>query len=290
MKLLLIMLLGLNLAQAQDPKLPQEKELDVVDFQNVKDVLKKDGLDLEVQKKKNEVVRIQEIRTSEEKKRYLWPSEAEFWPLAAEYWLVKNAPLLSWDFDHPEYGLSDSLATIMKTLGMLQKRFRILALNSNAPGHLSIPWSEGEYCLLFSVPFMRSMDLSKLEISLLLLEDILRANEGWLKDYARPKKLGELVGNNFQGTKPDISPLVDVSKAYTTFIAEKGFTFQQQFQITKKMDGLLKPHPELWNAYVRLLGKIDRLVKGNPAFADYVKLYPSPEMQIRWLAPEEKVP
>jgi hypothetical protein len=56
------------------------------------------------------------------------------------------------------------------------------------------------------------------------------------------------------------------------------------------MNDLLKSHPDLWNAYVRLLGKIDRLVKGSRQFADYVKLYPSPEMQIRWLAPEEKVP
>jgi len=39
---------------------------------------------------------------------------------------------------------------------------------------------------------------------------------------------------------------------------------------------------------VRLLGKMDRLIKSQGAFADYVKMYPSPEMQIRWLAPEEK--
>ncbi len=277
-------------ALAQDSKLPEEKELDVVDFQNVKDVLKKDGLLQEVQRKKTEVVKIKEIRGEEEKLRYIWPTEEEFWPLSAELWLVKQAPLLRWDFDRPDYGLQESFSTILRSVGMLQKRFRLLAIDSPAPGHLGLPWKDEEYCLLFSVPFVRSMDLSKLEISLLLLEDVLRLQEGWLKDYSRPAKLKEVVGQNFMGSKPDLTPMHEVGKAYTRFLAEKGFSFQQQFQITKKMDALLKPHPELWNSYVRLLGKIDRLVKGNPAFADYLKLYPSPEMQIRWLAPEEKVP
>ncbi len=289
MKYLLLSLLCVGFVFAQDSKLPQEKELDVVDFQNVKDVLKKDGLLQEVQRKKTEVVRIKEIRSEEEKLRFLWPNEEEFWPLAAEYWLVKQAPLLRWDFDRPDYGLQESFSTILKSVGMLQKRFRLLAIDSPAPGHLGLPWQDEEYCLLFSVPFVRSMDLSKLEISLLLLEDVLRLQNGWLKDYARPAKLKDLVGKNFQGGKPDMTPIHEAGAAYTRFISEKGFSFQQQFQITKKMDALLKPHPELWNAYVRLLGKIDRLVKGNPSFADYVKLYPSPEMQIRWLAPEDKI-
>ena len=270
--------------------LPQEKELDVVDFQHVKDVLKKDGLMQEVQKKKKEVIKIQELRADEERQRFQWPSEEDFWPLATEYWLVKEAPTLRWDFDRPEYGLADSFAAILRSLGYVQKRFRILAIDAAAPGHLALPWRQEEFCLLFSVPFARAMDLSKLEISLLLLEDVLRIEQGWLKEYARPANLKDLVGSNFHGKKPDLAPVYAVSKSYSEFVKEKGFTFQQQFQITKKMDTLLKGQPELWNAYVRLLGKIDRLVKGNQIFADYVKLYPSPEMQIRWLAPEEKVP
>jgi hypothetical protein len=221
---------------AQDSKLPEEKELDVVDFQNVKDVLKKDGLLQEVQRKKTEVVKIKEIRSEEEKLRYVWPTEEEFWPLAAEFWLVKQAPLLRWDFDRPDYGLQESFSTILRSVGMLQKRFRLLAIDSPAPGHLGLPWKDEEYCLLFSVPFVRSMDLSKLEISLLLLEDVLRLQEGWLKEYSRPAKLKELVGQNFMGSKPDLSPMHDAGKGYTRFLAEKGFSFQQQFQITKKME------------------------------------------------------
>lgn len=278
-------------AQTQEApveRLPQEKELDVVDFQHVKKVLQKDGLLQEVRKKKNQVKRIQEIRVEEDKSRFSWPSEEDFWPIAAEFWLVKNAPTLKWDFDRPEYGLESTMSQLLRDTGYMQKKFRILAMDSASLPHLGLPWRRDEYCLLFSVPFARTMDLSKLEIALLLLEDILRIEEGWLKDYARPAKLKGLVDSNFKGAAPDMTPVFDVAKAYTDFTAEKGFTFQQQFKITKRMDAILKPRPELWNTYVRLLNKIDRLIKANQVFKDYTKLYPSPEMQIKWLAPEDK--
>jgi len=273
-----------------DDRLVEEKELDVVDFQHVKDVLTKDGLMQEALRKKKDVARIQSIRAQEDRGRYDYPDAETFWPLVTQYFLVKEAPLLQWDFEHPEYGIEASLATLMKTVGMMQKRFRILALNAPLPGHLALPWTSNEYCLLVSVPFIRAMDLSKLEISLLLLQDILRVQEGWLQEQVAPKDLAPQLGSNFFGKKPELAPFYAVAKNYREFIAEKGYSFQQQFQITKKMDALLRPHTELWNGYVRLLGKLDRAVKGNVLFKDYVKLYPSPEMQIRWLAPEEKIP
>lgn len=291
----MIVFLGLltilnSYAQTATPaeKLPQEKEMDVVDFQHVKKVLQKDGLMQEVRKKKNEVKRIQEIRVVEDKSRYSWPSEEDFWPIAGEWWLVKNASTLQWDFDRPEYGLEQTMSQVLKRVGLLQKKFRILAMDSGQLAHLGLPWRKDEYCLLFSVPFARTLDLSKLEISLLLLEDVLRVEEGWLMEFARPAKLKDLAGSNFQGKAPDMTPVFEVGKSYTTFTQEKGFTFQQQFKLTKKMDSILRPHPELWNAYVRMLNKIDRMIKSNQQFKDYPKLYPSPEMQIKWLAPEEK--
>ena len=81
----------------------------------------------------------------------------------------------------------------------------------------------------------------------------------------------------------------ELLKNYDKQINQKGYTFQQQFEITKKMDAYLKSSPELWNTYFRLLGKIDRFVKANAQYTDYVRLYPSPEMQVKWLSPEEKV-
>jgi hypothetical protein len=273
----------------EEEKLPQEKELDVVDFKNVKSVLQKDGLSQEAARKQSEVKRIKVLRKQDDVNRHLWPSTEDFWPLAVELWLVKSAPTLKWDFDRPDYGLEASLDKILRDTGRIGKKFRVLALDSVTPAHLALPWRKDEYCLLFSVPFARAMDLSKLEIAVLLLQDVLRADEGWLQQQVTPAKLKDLAGTSFPGQRPDLTPVYEVGSNLTTFINEKGFSFQQQFQITKQMDALLKPHPELWNAYVRLLGKIDRLVKGNLVHGNYIKLYPSPEMQIRWLAPEEKV-
>jgi hypothetical protein len=82
--------------------------------------------------------------------------------------------------------------------------------------------------------------------------------------------------------------LQEMLKNYDTQITQKGYTFQQQFEITKKMNSYLKAQPELWNGYFRLLGKIDRFTKTNQQYKDYIKLYPSPEMQIKWISPEEK--
>jgi hypothetical protein len=269
----LLLLLSFQLF-AQAPKLDQEKELEVVDFKNVKDVLKKDGLFEEAKKKQTEVKKIQELRVKTNRELYNWPGEDEFWFFATEYWMVKEVSVLKWDIDKPDYGLDKSLTQLLKQVGLAQKKFRIMGLNANTPAHLGLAWMSDEYCLIFSIPFVRSMDLSKLEISLLLLQDMLRVDEGWLKESIRPENLKTLVGTNFEGKKPDLSPVFQVAKNYRSFLDEKGFSFQQQFEITKKMNSLLKTQPELWNAYVRLLGKMDRLIKSQGAFADYVKMYP----------------
>jgi hypothetical protein len=287
MNLLLILLLNLGFSQA--PPLQEEKELSTLNFENIKDVLKKDGLSQEVKKKKETVRKIQILRQKELRELYKWPTEDEFWVFATEYWLVKESSVLKWDIDKPDYGLDETLSIVLKKIGYMKKKFRIIAIDAQKPAHLGMAWRSDEFCLMFSIPFVRSMDLSKLEISLLLLQDILRVEEGWLKEVITPTKLKTLAGTVFQGKKPDLSPVYDVSKSYREFIDKKGFSFQQQFQLTKKMDSLLRPHTDLWNAYVRLLGKMDRLVKSQQSFSDYSKLYPSPEMQIRWLAPEEKV-
>src|SRR5690606_719070 len=153
----------------------------------------------------------------------------------------------------------------------------------------ALPGNNGEGIFLLSVPFIRTMDLSKLEISLLLFEDFLRLEEGYLKKSVETPKVKKLAGTSFQGKKPDLSFITELSKSYSERLMVKGFTFQQQFEITKKMDGFLKSNPELWNAYFQLLGKIDRFVKSNNQYKDYSKLYPSPEMQQKWLSPPEKV-
>ena len=112
---------------------------------------------------------------------------------------------------------------------------------------------------------------------------------GYFKKGAVTDKLTKLSGTNFHETKVDMSMVEELIKNYDQQINVKGYTFQQQFEVTKKMDAFLKGTPDLWNSYFKLLGKIDRFVKTNVQYKDYVKLYPSPEMQVKWLSPDEKV-
>jgi len=128
-----------------------------------------------------------------------------------------------------------------------------------------------------------------LEISVFLLEDFFRLEAGYFKKSFKNEKLKEVAGKNFKGKKPDMSLVEDMLKHYSMQFHEKGFTFQQQFEITKKMDSYLKSMPDLWSVYYLLLGKMDRFLKMNLQYKDYLKLYPSPEMQVKWLSPEEKV-
>ncbi|MFL5784598.1 MAG: hypothetical protein ACJ76H_08325 [Bacteriovoracaceae bacterium] len=270
-------------------KLPEEKELELVNFKSVKKVLQKDGLSESVKIKEKKVQAMKKEQFSVEKSRYQYPTQDELWGFISEYWLVKNAQLLQWDFHKPDYGLEKSFSTVLEKLGFYQKKFKILLLNNPSIVRAGLPGSDGEVILLLSVPFIRSLDLSKLEISLLLLEDFFRLEQGYFKKAVETEKFKTLPGTNFYGSKPDLSLVQEILSKYDKQINETGFTFQQQFEVTKKMDNFLKSNPELWNVYFQLLGKMDRMVKTNHQYKDYVRLYPSPEMQVKWLSPPEKV-
>ena len=276
-------------AQAQVPKLQDEKELEVVNFKSIKKVLQQDGLSQAAEQKKKQVQVMKTEQVSLEKGRFNYPTEDELWGFVSEYWLVKNAQLLGWDFEKPDYGLEENFKKTLQNMGFYQKKFKILLLNTPTLVRASMPGSNGEMILLLSVPFIRSLDLSKLEISLLLLEDYFRLEAGYFKKNVSTDKLKKLAGTNFYGSKPDLSMIQELMKKYDHQINQKGYTFQQQFEMTKKMDAYLKASPELWNAYFRLLQKMQSFLKTNVQYKDFIKLYPSPEMQIKWISPEEKV-
>ncbi len=288
MKWILLAIILSAQAWAQTEKLQEEKELEVVDFTSIKKVLQQDGLDEAAKKKETEVKILKRVQGKVEAQRYLYPTEPELYGFVSEYWLVKNAQLLSWDFQKPDYGLEGNFGATMEGLGFYQKRYKILLVNTPSLVRTALP-GNGEVILLLSVPFIRSLDLSKLEISLLLLEDFVRLEQGYFKKAVATEKLSKLAGASFQGAKPDVGLVEELLRNYSRQITERGYSFQQQFEVTKKMDAYLKSNPELWNAYYRLLVKIDRFVKSNAQYKDYVKLYPSPEMQLKWLGPDEKV-
>lgn len=273
----------------QNEKLQEEKELEVVDFKSIKKVLQQDGLSQAAAQKKKQVAVMKKEQVSVEQERFNYPSEDELWGFASEFWLVKNAQVLGWDFEKPDYGIEGSFKGVLESMGFYQKKFKILLVNTPTLVRASLPGADGEMILLLSVPFIRSLDLSKLEISLLLLEDYFRLQAGYFKKSAATDKMKTLAGTSFFGKKPDMGLIEELLKNYDKQVNQKGYTFQQQFETTKKMDSFLKSKPELWNVYFRLLGKLQNFLKINVQYKDYLKLYPSPEMQLKWISPEEKI-
>jgi hypothetical protein len=133
------------------------------------------------------------------------------------------------------------------------------------------------------------LDLSKVEISLLLFEDLIRMRRGYFKSFVTSKELENYIGSNFAGKPFDKKLIAEGLKKYNQLLLEKGFSFQAQFETTKEIDALLKNDLKLWNTYVTLLEKIDVLVKGNSLYKNYTLIYPSPELQLNWLKPKNKI-
>ena len=97
-----------------------------------------------------------------------------------------------------------------------------------------------------------------------------------------------MLGSNFYQKKFDYSHIDKLMKIYDEIIYIKGFTIQEQFEVSKKLEGYLKADIKLWSTYLKLLKKIDDLVKNNILYSKYIKIYPSPELQIDWLSPKKK--
>ena len=149
-------------ALSQTSKLQEEKELEVVNFKSIKKVLQQDGLSQSAKMKTKQVAVLKIEQTNLEVNRFNYPKEDELWGFVSEYWLVKNAQLLGWDFEKPDYGLEASFRKTLESLGFYQKKFKILLVNTPTLVRASVPGSEGEMILLLSVPFIRSLDLRKL--------------------------------------------------------------------------------------------------------------------------------
>ena len=263
-----------------------EEGKDLIDFSSIKDLIKKDGLEDELKKKETEKRVLMDKKKLQDSKKYNVPTSDDFWNMFSELWLVKNATVLKWDFHKPEFELEKSFITMLETQGHYEKKIKILLLDSTEVIHAALPTNDKEYIFLLSLPFIRTMDLSKVEISLILFEDFIRAKNGYMKNYINSKELEAYLGSNFLG-KPFNKKLIDDHlKKYNTVLMEKGFSFQEQFETTTEMDKLLKPDLKMWNTYLTLLEKIDNLTKTNTLYKKYSQIYPSPELQLNWLKPK----
>lgn len=269
-----------------DAKSPEES----IDFTSIRDLIKKDGLEGELKRKEEAKKLNQELAKKAEKDRYSIPNAGDYWPFFFEYWLVKNAPVLKWDFHKPEFGVEDSYAQFLSAQGYYETKFKILFLDSTELFRMSFFGRNGEVVHLLSLPFIRTLDLSKVEISLLLFEDFLRLKRGYLKTKLENKDLNLHLGTNYVGKAFPRTVFDKVFKDANSLLFTKGFSFQEQFEVTKDMDQQLKSDMKIWNTYYTLLSKIDQLSKTNLLYKKYAEMFPSPEMQMNWLQPKSKYP
>lgn len=265
----------------------EEKEDEIIDYSNIKSVLKSDGLEKSRDKKQNIVRKIKKEKKVIQKSRYDYPTKEDFWWIMTELWLIKNAQILRWDFPKPEYGIKSAFKNLLEQYGYYNVKFKIIIVNTPAISHYGLPAGKDSYIFILSLPFMRGLDLTKVDISLLLLENFFRLKRDQFKNNLKFDK--SIIGNNFEVggfSKELFTPLL---KQYSQRILKVGYTFEQQFLVTKDMDLLLKGTPALWSAYFKLYNKIDRFIKSDALFKNYLKIYPSPELQIKWLSPKKKV-
>lgn len=284
---------GTLLAAESESKESETKEKeagkDLLDFSTIKDIIKKDGLEGELKKKQEEKRKYLDSRKLKEMRRFNVPNQDVFWSFFSELWLVKNATVLKWDIHKPDFELEKSFAAFLESQGLFEKKVKILLMDSTEIVHAALPSNDNEYIFILSLPFVRTLDLSKVEISLLLFEDFVRIRKGYFRNYVLDKELENFLGSNFSG-KPFDKKLVDAHmKKYSTLLFEKGFTFQEQFETTKEMDVLLKNDLKMWNTYLTLLEKIDNLTKTNTLYKKYNQIYPSPELQLNWLKPKNTI-
>ena len=280
-----------GLILAEEKELPIElsdKSKESLDFNSIKEIIKKDGLDGELKKKQAETRKYLDDKKLKEMRRSNVPTEEVFWSFFSELWLVKNATILKWDVHKPDFELEKSFASFLETQGHYEKRIKILLLETSDITHMALPSNENEVILILSLPFIRTLDLSKIEISLLLFEDFLRNRKGYFKNFILTTELKSYLGTNFSGKDFNKKLIDDHLKKYTQLVFEKGFNFQEQFEVTKEIDVLLKSDLKIWNTYLTMIEKIDRLSKNNELYKKYGQIYPSPELQLNWLRP--KVP
>jgi hypothetical protein len=278
-----------SLLAAETETKEKEAGKELLDFSSIKDIIKKDGLEGELKKKQDEKRKYLDSQKLKEMKRFNVPNQDVFWSFFSELWLVKNATSLKWDIHKPDFELEKSFTAFLEAQGHYEKKIKILLLDSSEIVHAALPSNQDEYIFIISLPFIRTLDLSKVEISLLLFEDFVRIRKGYFKNYVQDKELENYLGSNFSG-KPFDKKLIDTHlKKYNTLLTEKGFSFQEQFETTKEMDVLLKNDLKMWNTYLTLLEKIDNLTKTNALYKKYSQIYPSPELQLNWLKPKTPI-
>ncbi len=265
-----------------------EKVSDVVKVDSIRRIIENDMLLKEIKKHKTRVIKKKTDKVGVQRAKYQFPDENDFWKFMTEYWLVANAQKLKWDFEKPDYGIKGMAAELFQKIGFFEKKINILILKTSLVQHFALPLDGDNIIFVISLPFMRILDLSKLEISLLILEGYLRVKLGMFKSKVESKLLRGSFAKNFYVKNFDPKIVKGVLKKYSDTIYKDGYNFQDQYEVTKQMGEILKTDMKLFVRYMGLLKKIDNLIKSNLLYRNYNKIYPSPELQINWLKPKKR--
>ncbi|MBP5296041.1 MAG: hypothetical protein J6Y94_01765 [Bacteriovoracaceae bacterium] len=272
--------------EKEQARLAAEEEW--VNFKAIQKVLNNDQLAAPAQRQQQAMRKSSQRQQQQAKARFDIPTAENFWGFFTEFWVVKNINILQWDVAMPDYAIESHLVAWLQKLKMPPLKFKLLLLDTINICHLALPSNPGEVLFLLAVPFIRTLDLTQTEISLLLLEDLVRHQQGYLVQYLTTKDAQRFWGTNFKNNPKFQGKFIgELLQRLDEISMGTGFSFQQQFVVTNAVRELIKDDDKLLYAYQTLLKKIDQLVKNNPKYKNYLNIYPSPELQLNWLHPEK---
>ena len=175
---------------------------------------------------------------------------------------------------------------MLEQLEIKDKSFKIILINSTILTHFALPSDVNHYIFILSLPFIREVKLSNVDIAILLLEDMMRSDLGLMKKSILSQNKINILGASLKNSTINKMTFEKLLKRYDEKIYEKGYSFQDQFLVTKEIGKKVRKYNKINQNYISMLSKIDFAIKSGKSFSHYNKTYPSPEMQMKWLERE----
>lgn len=251
---------------------------------NIDDYLEADKL-LDASETKDRLQKKQAQKIFDDKKRrYSYPSFEDFWKFASEYWLVKNIDKIKWDQGADASELKKNFQILLGDLGIEDIKVKVFIFPTDRHPHFVLPRSDKEFIFLVSQKFIEAAGLSVKQLSYLLLEELIRIQNGYLFEFFKDDSFVKNLGESFYINKrPDMGEFEKLMTKISIFYLEHGFSFENEYRVTKAIC------KKIGNKTIRLKGyrnyfeavknRIDDIHK---VFVDYKKLYPGFEMKHLW--------
>ena len=205
------------------------------------------------------------------------------WKILNRLWLVENVDVLKWNFDRPDYGLNKVINDTLKRTGYSSVKYKIILSNSNITSHTSLPGKGSEVFIILSKIFLERMDVTKQEIALLVLEELVRSRK-----YKNIDTLEKRIGRyprlkNRRNYKKDVNAFVRKAfKVYDELVYNYKSNFKEEYAVHTILMNSLASEQKLLNSYLNLQKKLTALLE-TTIFSNYPNVYPSPELRIRWM-------